>query len=300
MKSRIALFLSLLLVLCMCYACEAPGVGSISSVNGPDEYGVYTCTYQGVTRKFMLYCPEEVGAGAPLIMMLHTHGGTGLTFAQSSGMNASAREHGYVLAYPYGKPDPTISNSPADWNCGVKDYNIDDVGYVTALAKYLQLTYGFSKENTFAAGYGSGAYMAYRLAANSPDTFRAIASVAGTMTGRAWEERSEKTTVGVLQINGTKDQVLPLNSTLSSKQFGSAPPLDGIIEYWISANGLDVHEEVTLSELTTAQCYSSAKSDTLVWHVEIQDGRHSWPSEQFSGIIVNDVILDYFSRYVKK
>lgn len=280
-----------LCVLAACSGCASPAASAVSSVSQADEQGYCSCVYQGVTRKFILRLPEQSADGAPLLFLLHGYGQTASGFAQNTHMHDSAAQYGYAVVYPQAMHDPADQTAAPSWNSGLKDSGNDDVGFLAALARYLQDTYGFSPEATFAAGFSNGAFMTYRLAAKAPDTFRAVASVAGFMPVGAWAERSETASVGILQINGTKDDLV-------TSAHGNAPDIDQVIEYWRTANGLDTHQEVSLSEQATVQCYSAAGSDSLVWHVVIEGGRHAWPEERFAGFDVNELLLDYFNRYL--
>ena len=291
------LFILLPLFSILCAGCSKKTDIGITDVTAIDDNGSFSCNYNDIERKFLLYVPDSAGEGAPLLFMLHGYGNSIEGFELNTGMNNTADEYGYVVVYAEGLRDPGDKTSGACWNSGLKDTGNDDTGYLVALAKYLQNTYGYSKEHTFAAGFSNGALMMYRLACKAPDTFRAVASVCGTMTGGAWNERSEKTSVGILQINGTKDSFVPLDSS-SSTHYGDAPAIDGVIEYWKTANDLDKEETIKLSDKTTAYCYSSDKNDNLVWHLEIEEGGHSWPTESSAGIKTNEVILNYFNHYI--
>ena len=257
--------------------------------------GYYTCDYNGEKRKFILYVPESAGEGAPLVLMMHGYAGTSKSFMQDTGMNAAADKYGYAVAYPQGIPDKE-SKGGACWNSGLKSSGNDDIGFLVSLAKYLQRTYGFSEKHTFAAGLSNGAFMSYKLACGASKTFRAVASVAGTMSRGAWEQRRGAASVGILQINGTKDEAVPVGSPAS----GGVPDIRGVIEYWKNANGLDEYREFKLSAKSTVYEYSGKNSGTLVWYIEIEGGRHGWPAENFAGFNASETILDFFSRFVNE
>lgn len=273
-----------------------PSIGTFSSASKPDENGIYVCQYNGVDRKYMLYVPEGIKQGAPLVFMLHGYGSSAKGFMDSTQMNSSADKYGFAVVYPQGIRDPANSTGGACWNSGLTESVNDDAGYLTALAKYLQQAYGFSSSATFAAGFSNGAFMMYKLACEASDTFRAVASVSGSMSGGAWEERPKKASVSILQVSGTDDSVVPLKK---DGVYGDAPAIGGVIDYWKNANGLDEYKELKLSDKATAYQYSSKMNDNLVWYVEIDGGGHSWPNDGAAGIVVNDVILEFFSSFVK-
>ena len=268
-------------------------IGVFTSAAEPDDSGYYQCDYNGIERKYMLYVPEEAGENAPLLFMLHGYAGSAKGFMDNTGMNSAADQYGFAVVYPQGLRDPANTTGGACWNSGLTDSVNDDTGFLTALAQYLQQTYGFNRSATFAAGFSNGAFMMYKLAVEAPDTFRAVASVSGMMSGGAWEERPEAASVSILQISGTNDSVVPIDK---DGVYGDAPAIGGVIDYWKTADGLDESEVVKLSDKATAYRYSSKSNDNLVWYVEIEGGDHSWPQQSTSGFDANAVILEFFSR----
>ena len=96
-----------------------------------------------------------------------------------SGMNNVADENGFAVCYPQGTTDQYDN---AFFNVGYAFQNnptVDDVGFMVALANYLQNTHQLSIENTFATGFSNGGDMCYMLACQASSTFRAVAPVAG-------------------------------------------------------------------------------------------------------------------------
>ena len=299
MKKSLVFILTVLILFSLfgCSAAESQKtVISLFNVSEPDKNGYVTCDYNGIDRKYILYAPDGIGDNAPLVFMLHGYGSSAKGFMDNTGMNEAADQYGFAVVYPQGIRDPASTTGGACWNSGLTDSVNDDAGFITALAKYLQETYGFSNSGTFAAGFSNGAFMMYKLAVEAPETFRAVASVSGMMSGGAWEKRADSASVGILQINGTDDSVVPIEK---DGVYGDAPAIGGVIDYWKTANGLDKYEEVKISDKAAAYCYSSEKNDNLVWYIEIEGGGHSWPQKETAGFDANELILDYFRNYVE-
>lgn len=296
MKKRVTAITLLLILILTCFGgCEKKTeVKPLTDVTDIGD-GMYSCVYDGVERKFLLFMPSASMQGAPLMFMLHGYSGSPASFAESTGMNETAEEYGFAVVYPQGRRDPGDSTGGNGWNSGLKSTGNDDVGFLAALANYLTETYGFEKDAVFAAGFSNGAFMMYRLATKASDTFKAVASVSGAMSGGAWEERSKKASIGILQINGTDDEVIPNKDGV----FGDAPSIDGVMEYWSKANGLDKSSEEKLSQKVSKCTYWSGRSDTTVCHIVIEGGKHSWPEKAFSDIDANEEILKYFSGYLE-
>ncbi len=294
-KKAVSLFIILILLLsCFCGCNKKATVKPLTDVTDIGN-GMFTCAYDGTERKFLLFIPSGLKEGAPVTFMLHGYSGSPETFSESTGMNETAEDYGFAVVYPAGLRDPEDSTGGNGWNSGLKSTGNDDAGFIVALANYLTETYGFAKDKVFAAGFSNGAFMMYRLANRAPDTFRAVASVSGMMSGGAWEERNKKTRIGILQINGTDDDVVPNKDGV----YGDAPTIGGVLEYWSDANGLKFLDEEKLSDKVTQFTYWSDKSNVTVRHIIIEGGKHSWPEKKYSDIDANEAILEYFSGYLE-
>ncbi len=258
-----------------------------------DDNGMYTCVLGTTPRKFLLHLPDNYNENTPILFMLHGYDGNPESFARDTGMNKAADVHGYAVVYPQGIPDPGDKISGAGWNSGLGNNTNDDVSFLVALAEYLQDTYHFGKDATYAAGFSNGAFMMYRLACNAPDTFKGVASVAGMMTNGAWDERKETADISILQINGTKDDVVPQGDGSDHPEQG-LHVISEVMEYWKTANELDKVDVTKLSDKATQTRYYSDSRKAQVCYVEIEGGSHSWPKEAFAGFDTNELILDFF------
>lgn len=261
------LFLFLVITITGCKA-------KIQNLNTTDKVN-YSCKYKDITRTFTFYKPDVSNmTQASLVLMLHGYGSCAKDFEHQTKFASSALKRGYAVAFIDGITDPDDKTSSAGWNSGMKKSNKDDLGFLESLIISLQKEYGFS--NIFAAGFSNGAFMIHRLAVES-DKFTAVASVAGFLPKHIWDERPKKINCAFLQINGSKDDVVPMHLNGSSK-VNINPAIEDVIEYYKSAY----------------------KNSELIQHIVIQDGRHSWPEQQFCGFDVNEVILDFFDSTCKK
>lgn len=255
----------------------------------------FSCTYKGQEHKFNIYFPDSFNTtqSAPLVIMLHGYGNNGESFASLTHFEKEGCEAGYVVVYPTSTPD---SKGEIGWNSGLGDSDKDDVGFICALVNYLQKEYNCDKNRTFAVGFSNGAFMTQRLAVDASDTFTAIAGVAGMMPEKTWNSRKETTDIGVLEIYGTKDDVVPMKLN-GSDQTSNAPAIEDVMSYWAKANNLSVMEEEKLSDKAVCNKYSNPENSNFVWTIVIQDGRHSWPDKSFAGFAANDIILEFFEQY---
>ena len=179
---------------------------------------------QGIVRDAFLYRPARhtgtatsvstVSAGSeaaasgqtdgmPLVVVLHGYGGKalgdGLRFIELADL------HGFAVCWPQGAEDGTGHNC---WNVGYPfqaSYRIDDTAYLRRLVRHLQKNFGVSRRNVFLTGMSNGGEMCYKMAAEHPETFSAIASIAGlTLVSMSTDYRRP---VPFMEVHGTDDSV---------------------------------------------------------------------------------------------
>ena len=292
------LIVSLLAAACIYFSLGTGPWGDrirVISKSGDVGYESCVCEYENDQHRFNVYLPTDYDASTayPLILMLHGYGNTAESFALQTGFEKYACPEGYVVVYLSSTPDGAGN---VGWNSGLGDSDKDDVCYIKALAAYLQNEYNCDRERTFALGFSNGAFMTQRLAAEAPDVFTAVVSVAGMMTEKTWNSKPEKADIGVLEIYGTKDDVVPMKETGSDK-YSKAPAIEEVMDYWAKANNLSESSKSELSDKATCEKYSNSDNSQQVWTIVIKDGRHSWPEEKFSGFSANRVILDFLGKY---
>jgi len=258
-----------------------------------EEEGVFTCSYEGVKHDFIICLPEQV-QGAPLVLMLHGYAESAEGMKNNFHFEEAANPEGYAVVYVTGAPNPGDTTSANGWNSGIAADGNNDVGFLASLAVYLQKEYSFDSERTYAVGFSNGAFMTHRLAMEAGKFFPAVVSVAGMMPESIWNERNEKNNVGILQITGEKDDVVPKNSDGSAKH-NKAPAIEEVIGYWADSNGLSTAETGDIGKKSTITKYSAEGCDKQVWDVFVKDGRHSWPQESITGIDTNALILEYLN-----
>ncbi len=259
--------------------------------------GYYTCSYDGVRHAFIVDLAEKA-AGSPLVLMLHGYGGTGESFRAETAFEKDANPLGYTVVYVTGAPNPYDKTSSNSWNSGIGNSPNQDTGFLIALANYLQQEYCLDRQHTVVVGYSNGAFMAHRLALEASDTFFAAVSVGGTVPADIWNERNDQISIGLLQITGEKDDVIPKHSD-GSARYAKEPAIEDVIEYYVTANGIEMQEVLAAGKKSTLTKYGSPVSDRQVWHLFVKDGRHSWSGERITGISTNRLILDYLETQIK-
>lgn len=262
--------------------------GGIKDVSFTDVNNEYSCVYKNSVRKFVLCLPENIEEGkTPLILMLHGLGGNAASFMQDIKFHEAANEKGYGVVF--------VSSAKSGWdNTESKDGKIEEK-FLEELAVYLQKEFKLNRQMVFAGGFSNGAFMCNKLASSKKQKFAAVVSVAGMMPKNVWENRTSKGKTGFLQINGTKDDVVPMKMTGSFK-YNPNPAMEDVIEYYARLN--NVYEEMSLENISEVS--AAVKYGNKVWWIISQDTYHAWPSEEFNHFDVNKIILEFLDGFWNK
>lgn len=278
---------------------------------------------QGIVRDAFLYRPsrhagtaasvfsDSAGSGdeasgqtdgMPLVVVLHGYGGKalgdGLRFIELADL------HGFAVCWPQGAEDGTGHNC---WNVGYPfqaDYRIDDTAYLRRLVRQLQKSFGVSRRNVFLTGMSNGGEMCYKMAAEHPETFSAIASIAGlTLTSMSTDYRRP---IPFMEVHGTADKTSAWDGDPQNKGgWGAYLSVPSAISHIVSANRCVAlstteipaeYKRVILHHFTEGIPSRKGGPSSEVLLYEVQGGDHSW-SERY--IPTCDLIWEFFSRYVR-
>lgn len=278
---------------------------------------------QGIVRDAFLYRPsrhagtaasvfsDSAGSGdeasgqtdgMPLVVVLHGYGGKalgdGLRFIELADL------HGFAVCWPQGAEDGTGHSC---WNVGYPfqaGYRIDDTAYLRRLVRQLQKNFGVSRRNVFLTGMSNGGEMCYKMAAEHPETFSAIASIAGlTLTSMSTDYRRP---VPFMEVHGTDDSVSAWCGDPENRGgWGAYLSVPSAVSHIVSANRCVAlstteipaeHKRVILHHFTEGIPSRKGGPSSEVLLYEVRGGDHSW-SERY--IPTCDLIWEFFSRYVR-
>jgi polyhydroxybutyrate depolymerase len=236
----------------------------------------------------------------PLMIMLHpwpyidTLGETYLQLAPLSD------QHGFLYALPEGTPD---ENGDPAWNATdafrhPTTTNPDDSGYLKLLIDTIKSRCNVDPRRIYLFGYSNGGFMAYRMACDHAKSISAIASLGGA-TFYEKEDCQPKAPVHVLQIHGSRDQLIPYSGGFRSAPFPGAVQT---VETWAGYNRCSlVSEEIPAAldldwslagEETSITRYPEGcrpGSSAELW--TIVGGRHQPNlSDQFSDLVVEHLL----------
>ena len=276
------------------------------SVKGQPELCDFS--FEGENREYYLYVPDSLEIGAPLLFVFHGYSSSANSIMEYSGLNKIANENGFVVCYPQGLSD---SNGNRFWNVGYEFHNNethDDVAFAKELAQYLQNEFLLSNYNTFSTGMSNGGDISYLLACQEPETFRAIAPVAGCMMTWIYESCDPIQPIPVFEIHGTDDKVTWWDGADDNNNDGWGPweSVDTTFNYFTELNECTIFLVDTLPNTNTSDgSYLishkniNVVNNNQVWLYEIINGAHDWPGA-WGNMDINssEEIWNFFDQFM--
>lgn len=256
----------------------------------------------GVWRQFAMLLPDGLKADAPLVFVLHGHGGG---IWKENPMASAARKHGFALCIPLGLKDSKNKNS---WNVGYpfqQGWKLDDVKTLCRMARYVQKRYALSRANTFLTGMSNGGEMCYLMAFSKQNTFKAVAPIAGLTMEWMYRELEAVKPIPLMEVHGTEDRVSEWTGDLQNKGgWGAYMPVPVAVGYWVAKNrcthevterveslkGKDGHEVIR-------HLFTGSPSGCDVWLYEVVGGGHTWATDD---IDTGEEVWKFFSKYLEQ
>ncbi|MFT7626948.1 MAG: polyhydroxybutyrate depolymerase [Ulvibacter sp.] len=241
--------------------------------------------HDGIDRQYIYYEPIDLNEQMPLVFVMHGFTGDANSIRNYSEMNQFADQYGFAVCYPRGTTD---SDGNRFWNVGYafhENETVDDVGFLTELAEYLQLTHGLNPDYTFATGFSNGAEMCYMLACQAYDTFKAVAPVAGMILQDILDECDNSPPIPLFEIHGSQDNVTPISGDPNNNDgWGAYPSIPFTINYFSVKNECTTVVTETLpntdpsdGSYIVSEKHLDGINNNEVWYYEIIGGGHDWP-----------------------
>jgi len=241
----------------------------------------HTLTVNGVQREYLLHVPPGYAKGhaAPLVLVLHGHGGAPRGTARNTGMSAEADREGFLVAYPAGLN--------RGWNDGRVEVGAtaDDVAFLAGVIDDVAARYDVDRSRVFAAGISNGGFMSMRLACELSDRIRAVGIVAATLSEPLHATCKPKRPVAVVMFNGSDDPLVPYGGGSIRGNRGRILGAEATASFWAKENGCTAEPE--RSDLPVADSgdptrvslarYTGCKPGAEVRLYTIHGGGHTWP-----------------------
>ena len=280
--------IGLLLLVCFTISCSKEG-DSIECID------CITFNYNGIEREYLLHLPDNLPDNAPLIFVLHGYGGYATPNWPFFDLPSIADTAGFALVIPQGLRD---DNDVPHWNAGFTISQVDDVGFLTELAQFLQNEYQLNPLQTFTCGISNGGFMSYHLVAERPDIFRAAGSIVGSMSGQDWNNRNSLSPVPIFQLSGVLDEVIPIDGSLTWEGgWAGAPDMETIINFWVGLNDCISTETFQPNENTTAYRHKNGIDGNEVWYYLVDNIGHEVPYGINGSVNSAELVWEFFNQY---
>jgi len=255
-----------------------------TSINGPGDYAM-SMEHAGQQRLYRVHVPASYRADRPVPLVLALHGGGGDAQIQANdafyGQISKSDAEGYVVAFPNGF-SRFKSGKLATWHAGLccgaaRDQGVDDVGFIRALVQQLRSQLNIDAQRVFADGMSNGGMMAYRLACESPDVFKAVAAVAGTDNTRSC---TPSRPISILHIHAKDDDMVLFNGGAGRlrEQVNDFVSVPETVSRWVQRNGCAATPRRVLDRAgATCEVYAPCSGGTEVKLCVTETGGHSWP-----------------------
>jgi polyhydroxybutyrate depolymerase len=262
-------------------------------------------SHNGLTRQYIYYEPPDLADNAPLVFVMHGYSGDAYSIKDYTQMNNIASQNGFAVCYPRGTRDNWGNRF---WNVGYEFHegiNVDDVGFISELAAYLQTTHNLNPANTFATGMSNGGDMSFFLACEVPSVFRAVAPVCGTVMQNNFEFCTQA--IPVLAINGTEDDITWYSGDPGNESgWGAYPGIPEIIDHFVGLNQCTNLYQETLEDsnphdgsIVEFDRYYNGPNDNEVWLYRVVGGGHDWPGSSGNmDINASEEVWNFFSQFL--
>ncbi|MDH3992572.1 MAG: polyhydroxybutyrate depolymerase [Gammaproteobacteria bacterium] len=255
-----------------------------------------TLEYDGRRREWLAYIPEAIDEKPALLLLLRgsKHSGEQMRTGSFYSFDYLAEQKGFIAVYPSGF-EGHWNDCRASAGFSANTLDIDDVGFLRALAGTLVSLYGADPNRIYAAGVSNGGHMAYRLGFEAPDLVKGIGAIAANLPVEgnfACEASGEA--VATIIINGTGDPVNPYQGGIvdlfGDTSRGAVQSAGASVAYWAELAGYSADPEVHKWPDRDPGDGTSVRSERWqgagkppVQLVTVEGGGHGIPHPDYSG-----------------
>ena len=265
--------------------------------------------FEGHTRNYEVYLPQNFHAKMPVVFVLHGYTGSILGIKEMSNMHEVADSSGFITVYPKsasvswntGETEP-----PYGW--GMYDTTINDVAFISALLDTIDKHFNISLSQIYVCGYSSGGEMTFRLATELGHRFAAAASISGSLNEKIGSAEPIRP-FPIIHMHGTSDQFISYISP-----YYNLWSVEKTLNFWIDNNkctsqadtirlpDIDQTDGCTIDKISYTNCSGNAK----VIHYKVNGGAHGWPGSSVGNSDVHNInndinasieILNFFKNY---
>ncbi|SDI72492.1 alpha/beta hydrolase family esterase [Natribacillus halophilus] len=250
-----------------------------------------TINIQGLERSFLYYVPTSYDGNhaLPLLLSFHGAGSSAEHHSRLTKFHELAERENFFVIYPEATHVNESDPFSKRWNEGLKDNpayiaKIDDVSFVQALMSKWQNSYSVDKQRIYTTGFSNGSSFSFRLAIECPNTFTAIAGVAGPLPKHL--QSNIEAFPPLIFIMGDADPVVPFSAAdaAGEKSFVISGLLGArecaeIVAYRSNHTKTERLSPLELQDPTRIEQtkYMGQDETTLVTFYHVKGGGHTWP-----------------------
>jgi polyhydroxybutyrate depolymerase len=275
------------------------GPGARTAGGGP---GYESIMLKGVVRTFVRFTPNSVllkGKPAPVVFALHGGKSTAAQLQSYLGMNAVAEKEGFIVVYPQGVDNAWNDGRNGVGTANTKITNIDDVGFLSALADALIAQGVADSRRLYLTGLSNGGFMAVNLACGGQSKFAAFATVISSLPVAAQPACKPSRPTPIMMINGSEDQLIRFDGQPGKLGIsGNLPPMD-VAKHFAGLAGCTTSADTQWpvrdgADKTSIQqrVWSGCAANTGVEFFTVMGGGHQAPTtHKASGGVLLDMFL---------
>lgn len=184
----------------------------------------------GLNRPFRVHLPSNhnKSRATPVVLVFAGLKMSGESMIGVTGLSGTANRNDFIVVY---------CESTGEWEDGMKNQRVDDVGYVDAVITRLSQTVSIDTHRIYAVGLSNGGYFCQLLACSMPEKIAAIAVVASTGMEQALKRSKGERAIPVVFFLGTEDPLINWGDG-QSKKLGKYAQKLGLAEIDPSLLGL--------------------------------------------------------------
>ena len=262
--------------------------------------------YAGQVRYHYMYVPESLRPEKPLVIMLHGYGGNADGYRPE--MLEVAEREGFALCIPQGLKAP---QGKTGWYVGYpkqEGMRQDDDEFICGLAATLCSRHGLNPQNVFLTGMSNGGEMCYLIGRRHPETFNAIASIAGLTMKWIRDDVPLSAPVPFMEVHGTADKTSMWDGDLENTGgWGAYIPVPEAVNYWVQADACKFSSQqqlpqkgdrvVILHRWTGGVPAWTDGPECEVRLYEICGGKHSWA---LADMDTCEEVWSFFKLYLRR
>jgi polyhydroxybutyrate depolymerase len=238
-----------------------------------------TPTIDDVVRTVIVHIPKRSNDATPLALILNLHGSGSTALEQEgfTGMDKTANQDNFIVAYPQALiPDGTgfdwnIPGVPLIGGRKVPANSANDVKFLTKLVHVLESKYCINSSMVYATGFSGGARESSQLACDDSNLFAAVAPVSGL---RRPQPCPTLRSVPILSFHGSVDPVDPFAGHGQAYWTYSVSTAE---KDWAQQDKCSLKSTVTSTSTSTFTEYANCSNGAAVELYEIIGEGHEWP-----------------------